>query len=259
MGLFNYQNTTVHYEERGTGKPFVFLHGLGGEIAQPMDAFAPADDVRLITLDFPGHGETKINDPVKELNFSYFAKLVNALLDHLGIKEAYIGGISMGAATSMRFALDFPQRTKALAIVRPAWLAREMDEDIQNVFGKIARYLQTNDPNGFKADATFKKIEQEYPAIYASFSNFFVLNKNPLPFLHIPGQKPFATMEELKKIEQKTVVVATKQDFLHPFEYGEKIAAAIPGAKFVELVSKSVDSKLHKDQLQAVLLELLNA
>ncbi len=48
-----------HYRDEGRGIPFVFQHGLGGDINQPFGLYRPAADVRLIALDMRGHGETR--------------------------------------------------------------------------------------------------------------------------------------------------------------------------------------------------------
>ncbi len=39
-----------------------------------------------------------------------------ALLDHLGIGQAYISGLSMGAATALSFAIAHPEMTRALVV-----------------------------------------------------------------------------------------------------------------------------------------------
>ena len=43
-----------------------------------------------------------------------------SLLDHLGIRRAYVGGLSMGGGISTRFALIFPQRIAALIVIDSA-------------------------------------------------------------------------------------------------------------------------------------------
>jgi pimeloyl-ACP methyl ester carboxylesterase len=43
-------------------------------------------------------------------------------MDHLAIREAVVGGISMGAAITLNFALRHPDRVLGLVQSRPAWL-----------------------------------------------------------------------------------------------------------------------------------------
>lgn len=260
MSVFYYQDLPVHFAQSAQeGEPFVFLHGLGGDLSQPMTSFTAPDGIRLISLDFPGHGKTPCTKNT-QLTFSYFANLVASLLEHLNIPGAHIGGISMGAATSIRFALDFPAKTHKLILVRPAWLNEAMDKRIQDLFKKIAEYLMQSDGlSTFKADPAFIDIQNNYPAIYASFLSFFLFKKNPQPFELIPAQRPYTASEELQSIQNKTLIIGTKQDFLHPFQFAQTIASLIPQSTFNEITSKSVDANAHREQLQTVLLRFLQS
>ena len=67
------------------GRPFVFQHGMGGDVTQPAGLFTPPPGVRLVALDCRGHGRTRpTGDPAK-LCFDVMADDVVALLDHLRI------------------------------------------------------------------------------------------------------------------------------------------------------------------------------
>ena len=62
-----------------------------------------------------------MGDPAR-LSIAQCATDVAALLDHLDIDAAVLGGISLGAAISMRLAASTPWRIKALILARPAWV-----------------------------------------------------------------------------------------------------------------------------------------
>jgi pimeloyl-ACP methyl ester carboxylesterase len=49
---------SFHYLDEGhpSGRPFVFQHGLGGDVSQPAGVFSPPSGVRLLSLDCRGHG-----------------------------------------------------------------------------------------------------------------------------------------------------------------------------------------------------------
>jgi pimeloyl-ACP methyl ester carboxylesterase len=47
------------YRDEGHGLPFVFQHGLGGDLNQPIGLYSPEAGVRLIAFDMRGHGETR--------------------------------------------------------------------------------------------------------------------------------------------------------------------------------------------------------
>jgi 3-oxoadipate enol-lactonase len=75
---------------------------------------ALAPEYRVITWDQRGHGGTPAPGP-----FGYWdsAGDVLALLDHLGIEQAVLGGMSQGGFLSLRTALLAPQRVRGLVLI----------------------------------------------------------------------------------------------------------------------------------------------
>ena len=119
-----------YYRDEGHGLPFVFQHGLGGDLNQPIGLYNPAAGVRLIAFDMRGHGETRPLGDVDKLTIATFADDLIALIDRLGIEQAVIGGISLGAAVAVNVALRYPDRVLGLVLVRPAWIDRPLPENV---------------------------------------------------------------------------------------------------------------------------------
>ena len=97
MPLFERDGLAFHYLDEGdcSGRPFVFRHGLGRDVSQPAGVFSPPPGIRLLSLDCGGHGKTYPLGGAQKLSFSCFADDVAALMDHLGLERAVVGGISM--------------------------------------------------------------------------------------------------------------------------------------------------------------------
>ena len=91
-------------------------------ISQPAGIFPPMSGVRLLSLDCRGHGGTRPLGPRTSSPFSSFADDVAALMDHLGLQRAVVGGISMGAGVALNLAFRYPQRVVGLVLAHPAWL-----------------------------------------------------------------------------------------------------------------------------------------
>src|SRR5678816_3082409 len=124
MPTFHHDSIAFHYEESGSGLPFVFQHGLGADVTQPFGLFTPPRGLRLIALDVRAHGLTApLGGPAK-LCFRTFAEDLLALFDHLRLERAVVGGISMGAALALHFAVRWPERVLGLVLSRPAWLEK---------------------------------------------------------------------------------------------------------------------------------------
>jgi len=66
----------------------------------------------------PGQGKSEAGDPVK-FSLSQFAADILDFADQRRVDRFVIGGISMGAALSLRIAVRFPERVKALILSRP--------------------------------------------------------------------------------------------------------------------------------------------
>ena len=97
------------YETAGEGSPVLWQHGLGADRKQPAEVFPSIAVVRRITLECRGHGDSSLCDP-ERLSIAGFAEDALALLDHLHIAKAVVGGISLGAAIALRLAAFHPDR-----------------------------------------------------------------------------------------------------------------------------------------------------
>jgi 3-oxoadipate enol-lactonase len=107
--------TLSYTDSGGDGPVVVFSHGylMDAEMFGPQVA-ALAPEYRVITWDERGFGGTRATGP-----FSYWdsADDVLALLDHLGVEQAVLAGMSQGGFVSLRAALRAPQRVRALVLI----------------------------------------------------------------------------------------------------------------------------------------------
>lgn len=104
-----------YFDTGGDGPPVVFSHGfLMDQSMFDRQVAALAPNYRVITWDERGHGGTAAAG-----SFSYWdsAKDVFGLLDHLGIDQAVLAGMSQGGFLSLRAALLAPERVRALVLI----------------------------------------------------------------------------------------------------------------------------------------------
>lgn len=122
---------TLHYNEAGPSdaETIVFLHGGGpgasswSNFKQNLPAFV--DDYRCLLVDMPGFGRSE--KPELDRHFFEFAgNAVVALLDELGIPKAHLVGNSLGGGTSLRTALDHPDRVGKLVLMGPGGAFKPM-------------------------------------------------------------------------------------------------------------------------------------
>jgi len=108
----------INYEVHGTGPPLVLAHGFTASLEmwrEQVPAFS--SKYRLVIYDTRGHGATTAPADTAQYDLArdYVADQL-ALMDHLGIEQAYVGGLSMGGMIAQEFALQHPERVKALLL-----------------------------------------------------------------------------------------------------------------------------------------------
>jgi pimeloyl-ACP methyl ester carboxylesterase len=107
----------LNYEVRGDGYPLVLAHGFTASMNmwdEQMPAFAKK--YRVVVYDSRGHGASEAPSDLAQYDLWTCVEDQRALMDHLGIGEAYVGGLSMGGMIAMRFAIKYPQRVRALLL-----------------------------------------------------------------------------------------------------------------------------------------------
>lgn len=112
----------LEYTEYGSGDAWVvLLHGqlMPRRMHQPLARALAAEGLHVVTLDLLGHGRS--DRPADPLVYSMtdFGHQVVALLDHLGIERAILGGTSLGANVSLEVAASEPDRVQGLLLEMP--------------------------------------------------------------------------------------------------------------------------------------------
>jgi pimeloyl-ACP methyl ester carboxylesterase len=106
----------VEYAVRGEGDPVLVAHGIVGGFDQALQIGESllATEARVVGVSRFGYlGSALPADATPAAQARTFA----AVLDHLGIAEAVVVGTPAGGAPAIRFALDYPERTRALVLV----------------------------------------------------------------------------------------------------------------------------------------------
>ena len=263
MPTFHHDRLNFNYVDMGEGQPFIFQHGLGGDLNVPVSLFKPQPGVRFIALDCRGHGETRPLGDVEKLNFNQFADDVLALVDHLHLPPVVIGGVSMGAGLSLNFALRYPERVRGLVFSRPAWLDSPMPSNLRWL-ALAGTFIQE-----FGSQPGLERFKQtpEYAALLAESSDAAATLVGQ--FLHPRADETAAKLVRLSNdapsrdrstwaaIRVPTLVLVNQADPVHPVEFGQTLAEAIPGAELKELTSKAISNERYIEDTQDVLGEFM--
>ncbi len=251
------------YEVVGDGAPVLWQHGLGANREQPAEVFPPVSGWRRITLECRGHGESELGDPA-QLSIVQFSADALALLNHLAIDSAVVGGISLGAAIGLRLAALHPERVRGLVLARPAWVdapSLETQAAYHEVAEMIRQYGVDEGARRFEQSARLARIERVAPDNAKSLRWFFT---RPRPqttvelLSRIPLDWPGITRQALRGIDVPTLVIGNAADDAHPLAYAQQLAELLPQATLAQITSKSVDRSAYVAEFQQALRVFLN-
>ncbi len=263
MPLFYHDGLVFHYLDRGEGIPFVFQHGLGADLTQVLEVYEELPGFRLIAFDCRGHGKTHPLGDVDKLSFATFANDLRALMDHLEIDEAVVGGISMGAGVVLNYTLRFPERVRGLILSRPAWLDKPSPDNLK-YFPLIASLIQQFGAHvgqeHFQASRVYSEMLVTAPGVARSMIAQFEhprAKETVAKLEKLPGDAPNHNRAAWFTITVPTLVLTSRMDPVHPYEFGEILAQAIPQAQLRELTPKSVNAEQHNKEAEAYIAEFL--
>jgi pimeloyl-ACP methyl ester carboxylesterase len=103
-----YNGGKIYYNDAGEGEVIVLLHGYLETSAIWSDFGRKlAGGYRVISVDLPGHGSSKVYGVTHSMEF--MAGAVKSLLENLDIKKVFLVGHSMGGYVTLAFAELFPE------------------------------------------------------------------------------------------------------------------------------------------------------
>lgn len=110
------QGVSLEYDDIGNGVPLLLIHGF------PMDRTLWRAQIaglwqhyRVIAPDLRGFGQSS-ETTGEAISMDQYAADLKALLDSLNVKQAIIGGLSMGGYVALAFYAQYPERTSGLIL-----------------------------------------------------------------------------------------------------------------------------------------------
>jgi 3-oxoadipate enol-lactonase len=263
MPIFESPRGSLHYEELGTGRPVLLIHGFTnyGLAWAPQLAPLVHGGYRVILPDLHGHGASA---PATGLcTVPDLAADIVALLDHLGVSSAAFCGLSLGGMVALELAIHRTDRVVAAVIANsaPSFVGPEMTALVE---GWTALLLQQDGPVK-RLRATWPMLSNEPFRDSASGRAVFetwtrVLASVPGSSLcHVArGMNYFDRRTRLSRIGAPVLVISGEQDRLFGPEYGQAISSEIAGSRHELLLTAGHLSNLDSpDQFNRLLLEFL--
>ncbi len=246
VGTENDAPIELHYEDRGSGRPVVLIHGwpLSGRAWEPQVPALIAAGHRVITYDRRGFGAS--SQPWEGYDYDHLAADLDALMNHLDLREATLVGFSMGGGEVARYIGTYGTERIAKAVLAAS----------------VTPYLYKSDdnPDGGLDDATIASFEQgvsgDRPAFLDEFTTSFfsagdkglmvstatrvyhqtiaafASPKGTLDCIASFGKTDFRA--DVGKIDVPTLVIHGDSDGVVPFEVsGKRSHESISGSELV--------------------------
>jgi pimeloyl-ACP methyl ester carboxylesterase len=203
-----------------------------------------AKDHTLIRYDARGNGLS--DRTVDEISFDAFVSDLETVVDAAGITRFALLGISQGCAISIAYAVRHPERIShlilyggyALGANKRARSAAEKEED--------AALLTLMRLGWGKENAAFRQLftSQFVPGGTKEQADWFnelqrttVSGEVAARICEVNGETDVTAL--LPRVRVPTLVLHTRDEARVPFEAGRRMAAGIPGARFVALQGRN--------------------
>lgn len=229
----------------------VMLHGLTATRHYTVHGSRHLDrrGIASVAYDARGHGVSGRAGGPADYGYAQLASDLGSVLDAVAgpTDPVVLLGISMGAHTAVRFAIDHPERVSGLVLITPAHLPGARSAD-RSAWDELAAALRGPDPiDGFIRASHLGNIpegvrDQLAMAIRQRISRHADLPAVADALEGVPRSSPFDSFDELSSIDVPTIVVGSRDEIdpSHPLAVAQRWADVIPGARIeVEEEGKS--------------------
>ena len=211
----------MYYEIHGEGGvPLVVIHGafgntelFGGELAPAL-----AESRQVIVMDQQAHGRTADFD--RPLRVVQMADDTAALIEHLGLEQVDVFGLSMGAGIAMRLAVRRPELVRKL-VAATVWLSGD------GVYPEAVAGMSGLSPEVVAGSP----LETSYMAVAPNPDDWPTLVEK-IKALGVDAEAYALTQEEIQAIEAPVLFIIGDSDFVRPehaVEVFRLLGGGVPG------------------------------
>jgi len=260
-GTFRHEERRVAYRVYGDGpRVTVLLHGLllNQRMHEPLARALAERGNRVVTLDLRGHGRSDRPPDMWRYGMGFFAQDVVALLDHLGVDAAVIGGTSLGANVTLEVASLAPERLRGMVIEMPvldnALLACAV------AFTPLMVALTVGEPL-MKGLSRLTRLIPERTVPWAANVVLDTVRQDPAPSAAVL-QGIFAGRTAPHRSERRTfttpaLVIGHRRDPVHPFSDAGLLADELPDSRLLE-ASSILELRIAPDRLTGEIADFLD-
>ena len=238
---FHHDGHRLVYDSFGEGdEVVVYLHGLllDSELNRGIADALATEGRRVVLLDLLGHGRSDQPTHASHYRIDAYAAQIVALLDHLDVGAAVVGGVSLGANASLFAASQHPDRIRGMVLEMPVleWavpaaaltfapllLAAHYARRPMAALARVAGHLPST-PIG-PLNSVLRSAAADPDVIAAVLHGILVGPVAP-------------TVEQRQAIDAPTLILGHGRDLIHPFSDAQNLARQLPAATLVRARSQ---------------------
>jgi pimeloyl-ACP methyl ester carboxylesterase len=251
-GNFRSRGQRLSYTTHGNGdRPVILLPGLllPARMNAPLAIHLAERGHRVILLDPLGQGDSARPRDMWRYSMSMFARDVVALLDHLKIDQAVVGGTSLGANVTLEVASLAPERLRGMMLEMPVLdnallgsavafspllVAVTVGEPVMKLVASIAhRIPRSRLP--FNIQILLEMLGQDPGPSGALLQGLFFGRTAP-------------HRDERQSFTAPALVIGHRRDPVHPFSDAGMLARELPNGRLVT-ASSILEMRLRPDRL----------
>jgi aminoacrylate hydrolase len=245
MAVVAREGCYLHYTVRGNGPPVLFIQGVGvqgdGWLPQIEDLSA---EFTCISFDNRGMGRSQ---PVEAIiTVDRLANDAAAVLDAERVRSAHVVGHSLGGLVALQMALSHRERVKSLSLLctfsggkaaapltnRLFWLGLATRIGTRGM--RRRAFLKLVMPPGTVTDAD--RMAEQLSTLFGHD----IADQPPIASQQLAALRQADVSPWLSELEGlPTLVLTGAHDPIGPPSAGSALAAAIPGARYVEVADAS--------------------
>lgn len=224
----------------GGGQVLVLLHGGGPDHRSLVPLARQLADGRTVVLpDMRGYGRSVCADTARHTWAQYAADVI-ALLDHLGVRRAIVGGAGLGTTITLRAALAHPDRLSAAVLISVEDI--EDDEKKEAEIALMDAFAARVRAEGI--EAAWEPILATLPPIIGAMVRDAIPRSDPASIAAaaaIGHDRAFRSIDELAVVTAPTLIIPGI-DWRHPRALAEELARTLPNG---HLAPVTLSADLH--------------
>jgi pimeloyl-ACP methyl ester carboxylesterase len=230
MPTFDSNGVSIHYVDEGSGPTIVLVHGFAANLElnwrapKIIDALIAAGR-RVVAIDCRGHGESgKPHDP-DAYGGMQMADDVIAMMDHVGIDVADLMGYSMGGMLSASLLVRHPQRFRSVILsgIGDSIVTGALLNSVRT--GAMAAAMEAKDAEAVATEDTTARNFRLFADRTGADVGALAAMQRSTRGTFDPAKLADVTLPVMVLIGEGDTLVGS----------ADKLAAAIPGAKFVKV------------------------